>query len=88
MTELKREIRVEVKSQVLLRAGPVRPLKQRGGSGIGWRKEQEVAYDAAEAPALRSRQGRTARRSGRCRGDSGAASKTLTPRPASWLPGR
>lgn len=26
MTELKRDIRVKVKSQVLLRAGPVRPL--------------------------------------------------------------
>ncbi len=49
MTELKRDIRVKVKSQVLLRAGPVRPLKERGGRGIGWRPEQEAAYDIAEA---------------------------------------
>ena len=33
MTELKRDIRVKVKSQVLLRAGPVKPLKERGGRG-------------------------------------------------------
>ena len=31
MTELRRDIRVKVKSQVLLRAGPVSPLKERGG---------------------------------------------------------
>ena len=49
MTELKRDIRVKIKSEVLLRAGPVRPLKERGGQGIGWRKEQEAAYDEAEA---------------------------------------
>jgi predicted TIM-barrel fold metal-dependent hydrolase len=49
MTELKRDIRVKVKSQVLLRAGPVRPLKERGGSGIGWRPDQEAAYAEAEA---------------------------------------
>ena len=49
MTDLKRDIRVRVKSQVLLRAGPVRPLRERGGQGIGWRKEQEAAYDEAEA---------------------------------------
>jgi uncharacterized protein len=49
MTELKRDIRVKVKSQVLLRAGPVRPLRERGGSGIGWRQDQEAAYADAEA---------------------------------------
>jgi len=49
MTELKRDIRVKVKSQILLRAGPVRPLKERGGSGIGWRPDQEAAYGEAEA---------------------------------------
>jgi uncharacterized protein len=49
MTELRRDLRVRVKSQVLLKAGPVRPLKERGGSGIGWRAEQEQAYAAAEA---------------------------------------
>ena len=40
---------MKVKSQVLLRAGPVRPLKERGGSGIGWRPDQEAAYGEAEA---------------------------------------
>ena len=49
MTELRRDIRVRVKSQILLRAGPVRPLAERGGSGIGWREEQESAYAEAEA---------------------------------------
>jgi predicted TIM-barrel fold metal-dependent hydrolase len=49
MTELRRDIRVRVKSQVLLRAGPVRPLRERGGTGIGWREDQESAYAAAEA---------------------------------------
>ncbi len=49
MTELRRDIRVRVKSQILLRAGPVRPLKERGRSGIGWRPDQEEAYAAAEA---------------------------------------
>jgi predicted TIM-barrel fold metal-dependent hydrolase len=49
MTELRRDLRVRVKSEVLLRAGPVRPLKEKGGSGIGWRTDQEAAYAAAEA---------------------------------------
>jgi predicted TIM-barrel fold metal-dependent hydrolase len=49
MTELRRDIRVRVKSQVLLRAGPVKPLKERGKSGIGWREDQESAYASAEA---------------------------------------
>jgi predicted TIM-barrel fold metal-dependent hydrolase len=49
MTELRRDLRVKVKSQVLLRVGPVRPLAERQGSGIGWRSEQEEAYAEAEA---------------------------------------
>jgi predicted TIM-barrel fold metal-dependent hydrolase len=49
MTELRRDIRVKVKSEVLLRVGPVRPLRERGGSGIGWREEQEAAYAESEA---------------------------------------
>lgn len=49
MTELKRDIRVKVKSEILLRVGPVSPLKERGGSGIGWREDQETAYASAEA---------------------------------------
>lgn len=48
MTELRRDIRLKVKSQILLRAGPVNPLKERGGSGIGWREDQEAAYALAE----------------------------------------
>jgi len=49
MTELRRDIRVRVKSEILLKTGPVRPLKERGGSGIGWRPDQEEAYAKAEA---------------------------------------
>jgi predicted TIM-barrel fold metal-dependent hydrolase len=49
MTELRRDIRVRLKSEILLRTGPVRPLKERGGSGIGWRPDQEEAYGEAEA---------------------------------------
>lgn len=48
MTELRRDIRVRLKSEILLRTGPVRPLKERGGSGIGWREDQEEAYGEAE----------------------------------------
>ena len=48
MTELKRDIRVKVKSQILLRAGPVRPLKERGGSGIGC---EQCAFDRERADA-------------------------------------
>lgn len=48
MTDLRRDIRVRVKSEILLRAGPVRPLQERGGSGIGWRPDQEAAYAVAE----------------------------------------
>jgi len=49
MTELRRDIRVKLKSQILLRAGPVNPLKERGGAGVGWRSDQEAAYGEAEA---------------------------------------
>src|SRR5215475_7084973 len=45
MTELRRDIRVRVKSQVLLKGGPVRPLRERGRSGIGWRPDQLEAMD-------------------------------------------
>ena len=55
MTELRRDIRVKVKSEVLLRVGPVRPLRERGGSGIGWREEQEAAYAEYEAQDLSKR---------------------------------
>jgi len=49
MTELRRDLRVKVKSQVLLKVGPVRPLRESRGAGIGWRADQEEAYAAAEA---------------------------------------
>ena len=51
MTELRRDIRVRVKSQVLLKGGPVKPLRERGRSGIGWRPDQDEAYAGAEARA-------------------------------------
>ncbi len=49
MQELRRDIRVKLKSQILLRAGPVRPLVERKGAGVGWRPDQEEAYGEAEA---------------------------------------
>ncbi len=49
MTELRRDIRVKLKSEILLRAGPVSPLKERRGAGVGWRADQEEAYGEAEA---------------------------------------
>ena len=49
LTDLRRDIRVRVKSQVLLKGGPVRPLRERNRSGIGWREEQDAAYAGAEA---------------------------------------
>ena len=49
MTELRRDIRVKVKSQILLRAGPVNPLKERGGSGIGWGGSNATAKGGSSA---------------------------------------
>jgi predicted TIM-barrel fold metal-dependent hydrolase len=49
MTELRRDLRVKVKSHVMLRLGPVRPIREARGAGIGWREDQEAAYAAAEA---------------------------------------
>jgi predicted TIM-barrel fold metal-dependent hydrolase len=49
MTELQRDLRVRVKSQILLKTGPVRPLRERSGLGIGWREDQDEAYASAEA---------------------------------------
>ena len=40
-----RHMGVRVKSQILLWSGPVRPRTERSGSGVGWRVEQEAAYD-------------------------------------------
>ena len=49
MTELRRDLRVKVKSHVMLRLGPVRAVREARGAGIGWRPEQEAAYAEAEA---------------------------------------
>ena len=49
MTELRRDLRVKVKSQILLKIGPVRPLREHSGTGIGWRPDQDEAYASAEA---------------------------------------
>jgi len=49
MTELRRDLRVKVKSHVMLRLGPVRALREAKGAGIGWREDQEEAYASAEA---------------------------------------
>jgi predicted TIM-barrel fold metal-dependent hydrolase len=47
LTELPRDMRVKVKSHVLLRLGPVRPMT--GASAGPWKSEQEQAYASAEA---------------------------------------
>jgi uncharacterized protein len=49
MTELRRDLRVKVKSHVMLRLGPVRAIREAKGAGIGWRPDQEDAYASAEA---------------------------------------
>jgi predicted TIM-barrel fold metal-dependent hydrolase len=49
MTELRRDLRVKVKSHVMLRLGPVRAVREAKGAGIGWRPDQEEAYASAEA---------------------------------------
>src|SRR5512143_3936569 len=49
MTELRRDLRVKVKSHVMLRLGPVRAIREAKGAGIGWRPDQEEAYASAEA---------------------------------------
>jgi len=47
LTELRRDMRVKVKSHVLLRIGPVRPL--RGTTSVAWSVAQDRAFAAAEA---------------------------------------
>src|SRR4029453_10129921 len=49
MTELRRDLRVKVKSEVLLKVGPVRPLREGSGSGIGWGVGQGEGDGAGEA---------------------------------------
>jgi predicted TIM-barrel fold metal-dependent hydrolase len=49
LAELKRDMRVRVKSRVLTRGGPVRPQRAAPGRGTGWREEHDAVYAAAEA---------------------------------------
>jgi predicted TIM-barrel fold metal-dependent hydrolase len=46
---MRRDMRVRVKSRVLLRGGPVRPQKSEPGRTTGWRSEHESVYAEAEA---------------------------------------
>ena len=46
LTELRRDMRVKVKSHVMLRIGPVRP--SRGDAGVAWSAEQDKTYADAE----------------------------------------
>jgi predicted TIM-barrel fold metal-dependent hydrolase len=46
LTELRRDMRVKVKSHVMLRLGPVRP--SRGDAGVAWSAEQDKTYADAE----------------------------------------
>jgi predicted TIM-barrel fold metal-dependent hydrolase len=48
LTELRRDMRVKVKSHVMLRLGPARPLRG-DGAGAAWSAEQDRVYAAAEA---------------------------------------
>ena len=48
LTEIPRDMRVKVKSHVLLRLGPVRPMRAEAGGGP-WTSEQDRAFAAAEA---------------------------------------
>ncbi len=47
LSEMRRDMRVRVKSRVMLRTGSVRP--RTGQAGSGWRPEHDTAYAAAEA---------------------------------------
>jgi predicted TIM-barrel fold metal-dependent hydrolase len=50
LTEMRRDMRVRVKSRVLLRGGSVRPMRTEPTEGkTGWRKEHEAVYAGAEA---------------------------------------
>ncbi len=48
LSEMRRDMRVRIKSRVLLRSGPVRPRRERSGA-TGWRPEHDTVYAAAEA---------------------------------------
>jgi predicted TIM-barrel fold metal-dependent hydrolase len=46
LTEMRRDMRVRIKSHVVLRGGPVRPMSTKAGTG--WRTEHETVYAHAE----------------------------------------
>src|SRR5215467_15780778 len=46
LTEIRRDMRVKVKSHVMLRLGPVRPV--RGAVGAVWSDEQDRVFARAE----------------------------------------
>ena len=46
LSEMRRDMRVRVKSRVMLRTGSVRPLRE--GTGSGWRKDHDAAYAHSE----------------------------------------
>jgi predicted TIM-barrel fold metal-dependent hydrolase len=49
LTEMERDMRVRVKSRVLLRSGPVRPLREPQRGRMGWREEHDSVYAPAAA---------------------------------------
>ncbi len=49
LSEMKRDMRVRVKSHVLLRMGSVRPQRQEGGRRAGWRSDHNDVYAESEA---------------------------------------
>jgi predicted TIM-barrel fold metal-dependent hydrolase len=49
LTEMRRDMRVRVKSRVMLRMGSVRPQRPGSAGGTGWRAEHDSVYAAAEA---------------------------------------
>lgn len=49
LTEMKRDMRVRVKNQVLLKVGTVKPRRDLGSGKTGWREEHNDVYARAEA---------------------------------------
>jgi len=49
LTEMKRDMRVRVKNQVLLKMGAVGPRRDLGTGKTGWRREHDDVYARAEA---------------------------------------
>jgi predicted TIM-barrel fold metal-dependent hydrolase len=49
LCEMRRDMRVRVKSRVVLRTGAVRPQRAAAAGGTGWRSEHDSVYAAAEA---------------------------------------